>query len=322
MDNDFENYTQDEPQLSAEQQEQLRQHATQQLALGQSLIDSDDQVDALSALTEAAYLLIGLRDETASDALSSLVSYIQGLGEEIFDTATQQLDDQHREMLDGIIALLRQMDDDGDESQEQPGSAAEISPEVKNELTTRAAQQLAEGKDAASNEEFAPALNSLVEAAAIYVALDDERKEEALAAFVSLLQGIAPDQLNQLASQLDEQHQRWMMGIMSLLQQRTVQEHAPEIRAAALETLSQAEQARSDGDNVKALGLYSEAYSNSASLQDGELATEILSGFGAMADDIGPGALADASVQLDERGKMAFQMLLGALAELRDPSQM
>ncbi|PZR96252.1 MAG: hypothetical protein DLM69_11045 [Candidatus Chloroheliales bacterium] len=306
-------------ELDAAQREQVRQRAAQQLQIGQSLIGGGDAVAALSALTEAAYLFIGLRDEAAGEALNSLVGYIQDMGEEPFDTASQQMDEQHRAMLDQLVALLQQMEENEDEG---PETAADLSPEVKAELLARGGQQLAEGREAASNGENGAALNSLVEAAAIYIALDDEHKEEALAAFVSLLQGLQPDDLNHLASQLDEQHQRWMMGIMSLLQQRTIEEHGPEIREAARNSLAQAQATEQAGDNSKALGLYAEAFSNAASLQDGELANQVLTSFGAMADRIGPGELAQAHEGLDERGKVAFQMLLSALAELRDPAKM
>lgn len=294
------------------------QRAMQQLALGQSLVGGDDRVGALSALTEAAYLFIGLRDNQASEALSDLVNYIQGMGEQPFDTATQQMDEQHRMMLDQIVELLQHAEAGGGDEEEV--SPQDLTPEVKAELLERAGKQLAEGREAATNKENNAALNSLVEAAAIYVALDDELKEDALAAFVNLLQVIDPNELNQLASQLDEQHQRWMMGIMSLLQQRTVQEHAPEIRAAAEQSLAAAQQAEQAADNPTALTRYAEAFSNAASLQDSELADTVLTSFAQMADNVGPGALVDASASLDERGRMAFQMLLSALAEMRDPT--
>jgi hypothetical protein len=315
MDDDSEQGGQE---LDATQREQVRQRAAQQLQIGQSLINGGDATTALAALTEAAYLFIGLRDEAAGEALNSLVGYIQGMGEEPFDTASQQMDEQHRAMLDQLVALLQQME----ENDEGAESAADLSPEVKAELLAQGGQQLIEGGEAASNGENGAALNSLIEAAAIYVALEDEHKEEALAAFVGLLQGLQPDELNHLASQLDEQHQRWMMGIMGMLQQRTIEEHGPEIREAARNSLTQAEAAEQTGDNSKALGLYAEAFSNAASLQDGELANQALTSFGAMADRVGPGELAQAHEGLDEHGKVAFQMLLSALAELRDPSKM
>ncbi len=308
-------------ELDAAQQEQVRQRAAQQLQIGQSLMNGGDASAALAALTEAAYLFIGLRDEAAGEALNSLVSYIQGMGEEPFDTASQQMDEQHRGMLDQLVGLLQQMEQSESDSEEGEDSAAELSPEVKAELLARAQQQLVEGREAAHNGENAAALNSIVEAAAIYVALDDEHKEEALAAFVSLLQSFQPDELNQLASQIDQQHQQWMIGIMGLLQQRTIAEHGPEIREAALNTLAQAQAAEQADDTSKALGLYAEAFSNAASLQDSELANQILTSFGAMADRLGPGALLDASENLTGNGAAAFQMLLGALAELRDPSK-
>lgn len=308
-------------ELDAAQQEQVRQRAAQQLQIGQTLMNGGDASAALAALTEAAYLFIGLRDEAAGDALNNLVSYIQGMGEEPFDTASQQMDEQHRGMLDQLVSLLQQMEQSESDSEDGEESV-ELSPEVKAELLSRAQQQLVEGREAASNGENAAALNSIVEAAAIYVALDDEHKEEALAAFVSLLQSFQPDELNHLASQIDQQHQQWMIGIMGLLQQRTIAEHGPEIREAALNTLAQAQAAEQTGDTSKALGLYAEAFSNAASLQDSELANQILTGFGAMADRLGPGELLDASAKLEGNGAAAFQMLLGALAELRDPSKM
>ena len=96
-------------ELDAAQQEQVRQRAAQQLQIGQTLMNGGDASAALAALTEAAYLFIGLRDEAAGDALNSLVSYIQGMGEEPFDTATQLMDEQHRGMLDQLVSLLQQM---------------------------------------------------------------------------------------------------------------------------------------------------------------------------------------------------------------------
>ncbi len=309
----------DEPQLSEEQRELLAQRAQQMLAQGQSLAQGSNHIAALSTLTEAAYLLIGLRHEGASEAISTLVEYIQGLGEEQFDTAAQQMDEQHRGMLDQIVTLLQQMEAQGEGDEDGDGEI-EITPEQRSELLQRAAQMLAEGREASNDGEHSVALTALVEAAAIYTALDDDHKEEALAAFVGLIQSVEPDELNQLAGDLDPQHQSWLLGLMKMLQQRTVQEHGPEIRAAAEQALAQAQQAEQAGDHGQALAQYGEAFNNASSLGEEQLTDTVMTSFAAFADRLGPGDLGVASHNLDQRGHMAFQLLLSALAEMRDPT--
>ncbi|GEM_PF-2194934 len=322
----YEQDEQDEQQLSAADQENIVAQAATAFDAGQAAEGAGDKAAAVSNYTEAAYLYLALRDERATEALTTLVQFVQTLDEDEFEGVRGELDEQHREMLDMIVSLVRQMDgdsasDDEDEDDGQLMNAANMPPEQQAAMLGQASSQLEAAKLAEASGETVNALAGYVEAAVIYIVLDqDEEREAALANFVGLLQTLDQAQVAEAANQLDDQHRQWLIAVMQMLQQRTIEEHEPEIRAHIAENQAAAEAALQSGDHAAALGALTAAFSNAASLQDVELAGAVLTRFGDMVDEVGPGEIAGAVAQMGEVEQGSFQMMLSALAEMRDPS--
>lgn len=306
--------------LTDEQREQLLAQAATAFDAAQAADGGGQRAMALGNYAEAATIYLALRDDGFNEAMSSMVQFMQTLDQDEFDTLYEQLDDQHRQMLDALVAYVQGSDD---EDEDEPGGVdvADLTPEQRLEMLGRARSQLDAAQFADQMGDREKALASYVEAAIIYIVMEQEEpREEALAGLVGLMQKLSPQELNETAAGLDEQHRNWLIGVMQMLQQRTIEEHEPEIRAEIEQQMQLADFATASGDHQAAVAALSSAFANAASLQDAQLASQLLAQFAQLADEVGPGAIAEAAAAMDERQQMSFQMLLSSLAELRDPS--